>query len=220
MTTMRRSIIATATALLLAAAATEATACTGITLKAADGACIPARTIEWGGSDLKSRYVIVPRGYTQRSYVPGGVKEGMEFTAKYGYVGLAVEQEEFVAEGLNEAGLSVLCSAGDFDALITGDMDAQVERALVDHAALPRVELLVAGHHGAADSTSSALLHALKPQVVVITVRADNSYGHPSPEVLERFKELGVRVWETGRAGAVTVRIDQGKIEIRGFLPE
>ena len=103
---MRRSIIATATALLLAAAATKATACTGITLKAADGACIPARTIEWGGSDLKSRYVIVPRGYTQRSYVPGGVKEGMELTAKYGYVGLAVEQEEFVAEGLNEAGLS------------------------------------------------------------------------------------------------------------------
>ena len=106
MTTMRKSIIASATALLLAAATTKATACTGITLRSADGACIPARTIEWGGSDLKSRYVIVPRGYTQLSYVPGGVKQGMELEAKYGYVGLAVEQEEFVAEGLNEAGLS------------------------------------------------------------------------------------------------------------------
>ena len=103
---MRKSIIASATALLLAAATTKATACTGITLRSADGACIPARTIEWGGSDLKSRYVIVPRGYTQLSYVPGGVKQGMELEAKYGYVGLAVEQEEFVAEGLNEAGLS------------------------------------------------------------------------------------------------------------------
>lgn len=104
---MRKAKIATmAAAMLLAIIPTKAKACTGITLKAADGACIPARTIEWGGSDLKSRYVVVPRGYAQTSYAPGGQKSAMAFTAKYGYVGLAVEQEEFVAEGLNEAGLS------------------------------------------------------------------------------------------------------------------
>lgn len=55
---------------------------------------------------MNSQYVIVPRGYEQRSYVPGGQQTGMKFTAQYGYVGLAVEQKEFVAEGLNEAGLS------------------------------------------------------------------------------------------------------------------
>ena len=64
-----------------------------------------ARTIEWAGSDLNSRYVVVPRGHRQQSLVPGGTG-GMAFTARYGYVGLAVEQEAFVAEGLNEAGLS------------------------------------------------------------------------------------------------------------------
>ena len=80
-------------------------ACTGITIRAKDGSCIVARTIEWGGSNLNSRYVVVPRGYTQQSYVPGGT-DGMKFSARYGYVGLAVEQEQFVAEGLNEAGLS------------------------------------------------------------------------------------------------------------------
>lgn len=83
----------------------QASACTGITLASKDSTQILARTIEWGGSDLNSRYVIVPRGYTQQSYVPGGT-DGMKFTACYGYVGLAVEQKEFVAEGLNEAGLS------------------------------------------------------------------------------------------------------------------
>lgn len=87
-------------------ATTPADACTGITLKSKDGHTIPARTIEWGGSDLNSQYVIVPRGYTQQSYLPGGATDGMKFTARYGYVGLAVEQKEFVAEGLNEAGLS------------------------------------------------------------------------------------------------------------------
>lgn len=91
---------------LMATSTQQAEACTGITLKTADGTSIPARTIEWGGSDLNSKYVIVPRGYTQQSYIPGGQKNGLQFTAKYGYVGLAVEQEEFVAEGLNEKGLS------------------------------------------------------------------------------------------------------------------
>jgi choloylglycine hydrolase len=79
--------------------------CTGITLKSKDQATVLARTIEWGGSDLKSQYVVVPRGHVQQSYTPGGI-EGMRFTARYGYVGLAVEQKEFIAEGLNEEGLS------------------------------------------------------------------------------------------------------------------
>lgn len=81
-------------------------ACTGITLTSKDSCTIVARTIEWGGSDLNSRYVVVPRGYTMQSYLPGGTTDGMKFTARYGYVGLSVEQKEFVAEGLNEAGLS------------------------------------------------------------------------------------------------------------------
>ncbi len=80
-------------------------ACTGITLTAQDSTTIVARTIEWGGSDLNSQYVVVPRGYTAQSYTPEGVN-GMQFTSRYGYVGLAVEQKEFIAEGLNEMGLS------------------------------------------------------------------------------------------------------------------
>mgnify|MGYP001033497461 FL=1 len=103
---MKRKLVA----VLVIAAAVPARpqvseACTGITLKAKDGAYVVARTIEWGGSNLNSRYVVVPRGYSQHSYTPQGT-DGMEFTARYGYVGMAVEQEEFVAEGLNEAGLS------------------------------------------------------------------------------------------------------------------
>ncbi len=81
-------------------------ACTGITLRSADGATVLARTIEWGGSYLSSQYVVVPRGYEQQSYVPGGKKEGMKFKARYGYVGISVELADFVADGINEEGLS------------------------------------------------------------------------------------------------------------------
>ena len=89
----------------MAIAAYPVMACTGITLVAKDGSRVLARTIEWGGSILESDYVVVPRGYVQQSYTPTGVN-GMKFTAKYGNVGLSVQQKEFIVEGINEAGLS------------------------------------------------------------------------------------------------------------------
>lgn len=83
----------------------QATACTGITLKSKDSTTVVARTIEWGGTNLNSQYVIVPRKNVSQSMTPTGT-DGMIFKAKYGYVGLAVEMKEFIAEGINEAGLS------------------------------------------------------------------------------------------------------------------
>ena len=104
--TLGKTFLPLLTAALLSLQVLPSEACTGITLKTAAGNSIVARTIEWGGSNLNSRYVVVPRGHAQTSYLPDGKKEGMTFLARYGYVGLAVEQDEFVAEGLNEAGLS------------------------------------------------------------------------------------------------------------------
>lgn len=80
-------------------------ACTGISLTAQDGSYIQGRTIEWAQGELRSEYVVIPRKHPLRSFTPEG-SNGMEFTAHYGMVGLAVEQEAFVAEGINEAGLS------------------------------------------------------------------------------------------------------------------
>ena len=90
----------------LLAAALRADACTGITLRVQDKGTVVARTIEWGGSDLNSRYVVVPRGYRQHSMLPDSTAKGMAMPSRYGYVGLSVEMEQFVAEGINEAGLS------------------------------------------------------------------------------------------------------------------
>ena len=58
-----------------------------------------------GFSYLPSEYVVVPRGQELVSYTPTGVN-GLRFRAKYGMVGLAIIQKDFVAEGLNEVGLS------------------------------------------------------------------------------------------------------------------
>ena len=82
-----------------------ANACTGITLKSKDGATVAARTIEWAESVMNTLYVVVPRNQELQSLTSSGM-DGMKFKTKYGFVGLAVEQKEFMVEGLNEKGLS------------------------------------------------------------------------------------------------------------------
>ena len=82
-----------------------ANACTGITLKSKDGATIAARTIEWAESVMNTMYVVVPRNQELQSLTPTGM-DGIQFKSKYGYIGLAVEQKEFMVEGINEKGLS------------------------------------------------------------------------------------------------------------------
>ena len=80
-------------------------ACTGITLKSGDGSVVTARTIEWAATVINAMYVVVPRNHKFYSFTPSG-ENGMQFTTKYGFVGLSVEQKEFMVEGVNEKGLS------------------------------------------------------------------------------------------------------------------
>lgn len=108
--------------------------------------------------------------------------------------------------GTNELGLTVLASAGDFDVLITGDMDGGTEKLLLNHADLPDVELLVAGHHGGADSTTPELLAAVRPELAVLSVGAHNPYGHPAADTLLRLDEAGAEIYRTDLHGGITVR--------------
>jgi competence protein ComEC len=103
----------------------------------------------------------------------------------------------------NERGLAILF-LGDFRALITGDMSSTGERALLRYAALPDIDVLVAGHHGSRYSTSEELLTATKPEVAVISV-GYNTYGHPSGDTLRRLERYGVNVYRTDEEGHVTV---------------
>lgn len=104
----------------------------------------------------------------------------------------------------NDASLSVLASAGVFDVLITGDMDSQVEEILSEEKHLSDVEVLVVGHHGSRYSTSTDFLKEITPQVAVISV-GDNSYGHPTQEVLDRLDAAEVNVYRTDLNGTVTI---------------
>ena len=105
----------------------------------------------------------------------------------------------------NESSLAVLFRAGNCDILITGDRSGFGERMLLRQTELPRLEILVAGHHGSRTSTCAELLEATQPAIVVISV-GDNSYGHPSDELLARLAEYGCLVYRTDYDGNIIFR--------------
>jgi competence protein ComEC len=106
----------------------------------------------------------------------------------------------------NESSLCVLFQTKNCDILLTGDRSAAGELELLERMDLPRLEVLVAGHHGSKHSTSQALLDATQPQVVVISVGANNGYGHPAQELLDRLAELGCTVFRTDLDGTILIR--------------
>ncbi len=110
---------------LLALAAAPALACTGITVKARDGAVIHARTLEFA-QDLHSHVLMIPRGYALVSPGPGG-KPGLTWKAKYAALGMNFLGETNLADGMNEkglaAGLFYLPSFAKYQEVSPGDQD-------------------------------------------------------------------------------------------------
>lgn len=105
-------------------------------------------------------------------------------------------------EGDNERGLAILASAGDKDFLITGDMGSATEAKLLETFDLPDIEGLAAGHHGSKYATSQALLEALRPETVCVSV-GSNSYGHPARETLLRLSRQGCDIYRTDLHGTI-----------------
>jgi competence protein ComEC len=106
----------------------------------------------------------------------------------------------------NENSLCVLFTRENYDILISGDRGFLGEQLLMNRTELPQVEVLIAGHHGSAYSSSLEFLQTVMPQRVVISVGADNSYGHPAPAALERLEAVGCEIWRTDLHGTITIR--------------
>jgi competence protein ComEC len=112
----------------------------------------------------------------------------------------------FEGEESNESGLCILFQPENCDILITGDRSTSGERDLIAHAELPDLEILVAGHHGSASSTSWELLDATRPEIVLISVGEGNTYGHPAKDTIDRLDLFGCTVYRTDLEGTIILR--------------
>ena len=106
----------------------------------------------------------------------------------------------------NENSLCILYESPNCSILITGDRSELGEQLLIRESSLPDVDVLIAGHHGSKYSTSEELLSAVTPETVIISVSADNHYGHPAPEMLARVERFGCKILRTDLHGTVVYR--------------
>jgi DNA internalization-related competence protein ComEC/Rec2 len=114
----------------------------------------------------------------------------------------------------NQQSLVFHLSYGEFDCLLTGDLELEGEEALLSMG-ISHVEVLKAGHHGSKNATTKALLEQAKPECAILSCGAANRYGHPHRETLKRLKEAGVMIYRTDQSGAVWMEEKSRKILIK-----
>ncbi|HEX5841232.1 MAG TPA: DNA internalization-related competence protein ComEC/Rec2, partial [Pseudomonas sp.] len=107
----------------------------------------------------------------------------------------------------NQASCVLRIEANGERMLLTGDIDSRAERALLDSGLEMPAQWLLAPHHGSRGSSSSALLAQVRPTVALVSRGAHNAFGHPHAEVVERYRLLDARLYDTVEHGAVRIRL-------------
>lgn len=124
-------------------------------------------------------------------------------------------RSESVQKLEGNAGSMVLdVSFGEFDMLLTGDVEEKGEEILIQNLDKKSYDVLKVAHHGSKNSTSEAFLKLVHPKISLISAGKDNSYGHPHEETLERLHEIGSGVYQTMDYGAIMMETDGDSIDI------
>lgn len=110
----------------------------------------------------------------------------------------------------NDTSLVLMVHFGNNRFLFTGDMELAAETDLLDTGADVKTDVLKIGHHGSNTSTGYRFLYMTDPDYAVISVGADNDYGHPHEESLSRLEDAEVTVYRTDLLGTI-VAVSDGK---------
>lgn len=105
---------------------------------------------------------------------------------------------------------------GEIDYMLTGDAPSEVENELIKtYGARLESEILKAGHHGSDTSSSDEFLDTVKPEAAILSLGANNSYGHPKPRVINRLKQRNVQILRTDEMGDIRLVSDGEFVELR-----
>lgn len=109
---------------------------------------------------------------------------------------------------VNDNSIGVRIVHGDNSFLICGDAGEKSEEAMLQSGETLDSDVYLASHHGSDGSSSWKFLQTVSPEMVVFSVGADNSYGHPAERVLSDVKALGARIYRTDLQGTIVVTSD------------
>jgi competence protein ComEC len=115
---------------------------------------------------------------------------------------------------LNNTSLVLKLHYKDVSMLFAGDAESEVEEQLADGDYALTADILKAAHHGSDTSTAQSFLDEVNPKAVVVSV-GKNSFGHPSPSVLDRINAMGISLFRTDEDGAIIIKTYGKKLEIK-----
>ncbi|MFE7064467.1 MBL fold metallo-hydrolase [Sutcliffiella sp. NPDC057660] len=114
----------------------------------------------------------------------------------------------------NEMSIVVKVTYGENSFLFTGDADERSENEMItQHGDKLDSTVLAVGHHGSNGSSIYAFLERVKPDYAIIQV-GKNSYGHPTPEVLERLNNTGAEIYRNDKQGTIVFTTNGSDIKV------
>lgn len=114
-----------------------------------------------------------------------------------------------VGEASNDNSIALVLTHGENRFYFEGDAEEEEEAEIIESGIELSADVYKVGHHGSKTSTTDEMLEAVSPKYAVISV-GENSYGHPSAEVLNKLRAAGIEVYRTDEQGAI-VAVSDGK---------
>ena len=134
---------------------------------------------------------------------------------------LAPSLESYRDETLkdNDRSCVLRISTRSGDVLLPADVERRGERFLLETGGADlSADVLLAPHQGSRTSSSGEFVAKVNPQIVIFPVGYRNRFGHPHPEVLARYRALGIRIYRTDRDGAITLSFDaKGNMHVEPY---
>lgn len=140
---------------------------------------------------------------------------GTTITLDDSVVVTVLSEEVVAASDTNDASIILRIDYGDTSFLFTGDATKETEKELLQFYSMLDVDVLKVGHHGSDTSTSTEFISATSPEFALISVGKENSYGHPTDEVLERLTSADVRILRTDLNGTVRLVSDGARVLVK-----
>ena len=117
--------------------------------------------------------------------------------------------------GGNNTSLVLRVVHGQNSFLLMGDAEIEEEQSILNSCQDISATVLKVGHHGSDSATGYRLLREVMPQYAVISVGADNAYGHPTDSTLSKLRDCGAEIFRTDIEGNILVTSNGAVIDVQ-----